>query len=186
MEMKRCNIQIAGRKIISMKPDGNCFYRALSYELFGTQEEYDVVHGVVYRTEMYNKPIFATYLIPGHDEATIDDHVKKISVLGTWATQVEVVAAASAFEIPVYFYAKKPGSEYFVWNVVQPFSSTKKALKLPVFPEISEHISLQMPTHFELLYYDSLHYDAIVSEDTGKVCVDVPQLSDNHSELIPL
>ena len=63
--MKRCNIQIAGRKISSMKPDGNCFYRALSYELFGTQEEYDVVHGVIYRTEMYNKPIFATYLIPG-------------------------------------------------------------------------------------------------------------------------
>ena len=66
-----------------MKPDGNCFYRALSYQLFGTQEEYDIVHGVVYRTEMYNKPIFANYLIPGHDEATIDDHIKKISVLGT-------------------------------------------------------------------------------------------------------
>ena len=124
--MKGSDIQIAGRKIISMKPDGNCFYCALSYQLFGTQEEYDIVHGVVYRTEMYNKPIFANYLIPGHDEATMDDHVKKISVLGTWATQVEVVAAASAFEIPVYFYAKKSGSDHYVWNVVQPFTSTKK------------------------------------------------------------
>ena len=83
-------------------------------------------------------------------------------MLDTWATQVEVVVAASAFEIPVYFYAKKPGSEYFVWNI------------------------LQMPTHFELFYYDSLHYDAIVSEGTGMVCVDVPELSDNHSELIQL
>ena len=107
-------------------------------------------------------------------------------MLGTWATQVEVVAAASAFEIPVYFYAKKPGSEYFVWNIVQPFASTKKTLKLPVFPEISEHISLQIPTHFELFYYDSLHYDAIVSEGTDMVCVGVPELSDNHSELIQL
>ena len=95
---------------------------------------------MVNRTEMYNKLIFANYLIPGHDEATIDDHIKKISVLGTWATQVEVVAAASAFEIPVYFYAKRPGSEYFVWNIVQPFTSTKKTLKLPVFSEISKHI----------------------------------------------
>ena len=106
MVVRRRNIQIAGRKIISMKPDGNCFYRTLSYQLFGTQEEYNIVHGVVYHTEMYNKPIFANYLIPGHDEATIHDHIKKISVLGTWATQVEVVAAASAFEIRVYFYAK--------------------------------------------------------------------------------
>ena len=48
-----------------------------------------------------------------------------------------------------------------MWNVVQPFNSTKKRLKLPVFPDISETISLQMPTHFELFYYDSLHYDAI-------------------------
>ena len=82
MAVKRSNIQIAHRKTISMKPDGNCFYHTLSYQLFGTQEEYDIVHGVVYRTEMY-KPIFAHYLIPGHDEATIDDHIKKISVLGT-------------------------------------------------------------------------------------------------------
>ena len=28
-------------------------------------------------------------------------------MLGSWATQVEVVAAALAYEIPVYFYSKK-------------------------------------------------------------------------------
>ena len=59
MVVKRRNIQIAVRKIISMKPDGNCFYRTLSYQLFGTREEYDIatIHGVVYRSEMYNKLI---------------------------------------------------------------------------------------------------------------------------------
>ena len=77
MAVKQSNIQIAGRRIISMKPDGNCFYYAHSYQLFGTQEEYDIVYSVVYRTKMYNKEIFANYLIPGRDEATIDDHIKK-------------------------------------------------------------------------------------------------------------
>ena len=76
MAVQRNEKLIPGRKIIPMKADGNCFYRALSYQLFSTQEEYDIVHRVVYRTEMYNKPIFANYLIPGHDEATIDDHLK--------------------------------------------------------------------------------------------------------------
>ena len=52
---------------------------------------------------------------------------------------------------------QKTGSEDFVWNVVQPFNSTKKTLKSPVFPDISETISLQIPTHFELFYYDFLH-----------------------------
>ena len=68
------------------------------------------------------------------------------------------MAVASAFEIPIYFNAKKPGSEYFVWNVVQPFTSTNKALKLPVFPGINKHILLLMPAHLDLLYYNSLHY----------------------------
>lgn len=45
---------MASRKIISMKPDNDCFYRALLYQLFGTQEEYDIVHGVIYHTKMYN------------------------------------------------------------------------------------------------------------------------------------
>lgn len=97
---------------------------------------------------------------------------------------MEVVAAASAFKIPVYFYSKKQGQKILCgMYVVQPFNSTKKTLKLPVFPDISETISLQMLTLFELFYYDSLHYDAIVSEDTGKVCMHLP---DNHSELIQL
>ena len=110
-------------------------------------------------------------------------------MLGSWAIQVEVVAAASAFKIPVcLLLQQKTGSEDFVWNVVQPFNGTKKTLKLPVFPDISEtiNISLQMPTHFELFYYDSLYYDAIVSEDTGKVCMHLSKLPDNHSELIQL
>ena len=108
-------------------------------------------------------------------------------MLGSWATQAEVVAAASAFEIPVYFTAKKHGQKILCgMYVVQPFNSTKKTLKLPVFPNISETISLLMPTHFELFYYGSLHYDAIVSEDTGKVCMHLPEIPDNHTELIQL
>ena len=51
--MQRNDKLIPGRKIIPMKADGNCFYCALSYQLFGTQEECDIVHSVVYRTEIY-------------------------------------------------------------------------------------------------------------------------------------
>ena len=50
---------------------------------------------------------------------------------------------------------------------------TKQTLKLPEYPEIT----LQLPTHFELLYYDSLHYDAIVCKNIGKVCSAPPTIT---------
>ena len=57
---------------------------------------------------------------------------------------------------------------------------------MPEFPDIPEGVALQKPTHFELLYYDSLHYNAIVSVDTGRVCLDHPQLTNIHSEVVDL
>ena len=59
-------------------------------------------------------------------------------------------------------------------------------MRMPEFPDIPEGVTLQMPMHFELLYYNSLHYNAIVSKDTGKVCLDLPQLTNTHSELLDL
>ena len=47
-------------------------------------------------------------------------------------------------------------------------------LKLPELPKVSERMLLQMPVHFELLYYDSLHYvtsyNYIIWETVGRVC----------------
>ena len=57
---------------------------------------------------------------------------------------------------------------------------------MPEFPDIPEAVTLQKPMHFELLCYDSFHYNAIVSIDTGKVCLDPPQLANTHSELVNL
>ena len=33
---------------------------------------------------------------------------------------------------------------------------------------------LLKPSHFELLYYTNLHYDAVMAEDTGRVSIDHP------------
>ena len=52
------------RKAVKMKPDGNCFYRAISYELFGTEEEDSTIRSVISRTERLNKDVFWTFLMP--------------------------------------------------------------------------------------------------------------------------
>ena len=57
---------------------------------------------------------------------------------------------------------------------------------MPEFPDIPKDVTLQKPTHFELLYYDSMHYNATVSIHTGKACLEPPQLANTSSELINL
>ena len=37
-------------------------------------------------------------------------------------------------------------------------------MKLSVLSKVSEQVSLQMPTHYEHLYFDSLNRDAMVCE----------------------
>ena len=46
---------------------------------------------------------FLVFLIPGVYKNTIEEHVCHVSAEGTWATQVEVIATATAFDVPVYF-----------------------------------------------------------------------------------
>ena len=81
-----------------MVGDGNCFYRGISYQLFRTQEEHPTVQSVVYRMENLNKEIFSTYLIPGVNEATIEEQIKHVWETKTWATHVEVLATALYFK----------------------------------------------------------------------------------------
>ena len=168
-----------------MDPDGNCFFRGLSYQLFGTQEEHSMIRSIVYRMENLNKDTFSKFLMPGFNSETIDSHIKMISSPRTWATQVEVVAAASVFQVPVYYCTKDKDSGY-KWNVVKPFFSNQCSLKLPVFPQPDDSITPLRPSHFELFYYDNCHYDAIVSITTGKVSTTPPTLSTSHSDLVDL
>jgi hypothetical protein len=169
------------RKIVTMDADGNCFFRGLSYQLFGTQEEHSMIKTIVYRMENLNKDTFSKFLMPGVNSETIDDHIKMISSPRAWATQVEVVAAATVFEVPLY-YCTRDHSDVYKWNVVKPFVTDRECpLKLPVFPQPNDSTTLLRPTHFELFYYDNCHYDAIVSTTTGEVT-----LSISHSDLLDL
>ena len=56
-ESIECLFENNGRKIVHMKPDGNCFYRSISYQLLGSQEEDCIVHSVITRMEIIQNVI---------------------------------------------------------------------------------------------------------------------------------
>ena len=158
------------------------FYRAISHQLFGTQEEHSTVRRVIARMERLNKWAFSSCLRPG---GNIEEHCTNVGTLSTWATEVEVIAAATIFRVPVYFCTVKSDSMP-TWNVTHPLSESKWLLNYPELPEIDQSIPLLRPKHFELLYYENCHYDAIVSCESGEVCISTPDLPGGHSEVVDL
>ena len=56
-ESMECLFANNGRKTVHKKLDGNCFYRSISYQLLGTQEEDCTVHSVITRMEIIQKVI---------------------------------------------------------------------------------------------------------------------------------
>jgi len=64
----------ANGKVVSIKPDGNCFYRDISYQLFGTEEDSKIC-SVISWMERFNKDLFSTFLIPAGNMEEVRIHV---------------------------------------------------------------------------------------------------------------
>ena len=135
---------------------------------------------VLFQIERFNKDVFSTFLIPA---GNMEEHCMCVCTPGTWATQVEVVATATIFRVPVYFCLVSSTS--INWNVIHPLDEAKYELRYPVLPDLDGSVTLLRPRHFEL-YYEKSHYDAVVSIDSGKVCLSPPAVSGCHSELFNL
>jgi len=184
--VKLCDEILPGqkRKVVKVKQDGNCFYSALSFQLFGTQNEHGSVRLVINRIIFRNKNIFRPFFIPTSNIKTVEDLCDQNWKSGVWATQVEVIAAATIFHVPIYFISPSIGE--MKWNVIHPLNNT--SIRYPDFPDVDvEEDNFLRPSHFELLYYHNYHYDAVVAVETGRVNIDVPILTGaTNSELIYL
>lgn len=91
-----------GRKIKEINGDGNCFFRTLSHILLNTEEEHLSIRDLLVRFENLNSDVFEKMMTEVH-KPTFREHINHIMRLGKWATHVEVLAAATYFQLPVYF-----------------------------------------------------------------------------------
>ena len=160
-----------GRKIKHMTGDGNCMFRSLSYHIFGHQEEHLATRKLIIEFESLNRQQFAKYLLEVN-EPDIELHLKKMGKPFVWGTHIELKAAASYFQIPLYFCQKSPKTNCYEWHCFSPICSAEK-LNYPqnrVYPTRSLG-------HFELAYYTGVHYDCIVSTDTNSTPKVPPQLT---------
>ena len=90
------------RKLRHAIPDGNCLFRSLSINLYNHQEEHLAIRKLLVKFEELNKDQFANYLTAS-DANNIDDHICSMVKSFVWGTQVELLAASSFFQVPLYY-----------------------------------------------------------------------------------
>jgi len=144
------------RKVISILGDGNCFYRALSMIIYGSQEEHERVRGVIAENIEQNPENFVALLPP---RRTVQQHIGLMKNSRIWATQVEIQTAVEVCRVP---YLQTPTRNTYHWLCYTP-----RTQAAPTIPQ----------THLELAHPLSVHFDAITDATTNKPSTVPPQLT---------
>ena len=97
-------------------------------------------------------------LLMNVNQGTMPGHIKVMLQPGTWATQVEVFAAATYFQVPIYYLVETKATPITPkWHIVKPLDIPSKFC----FPDGSPQPT--SVSHFELVYYPYSHYNCVMS-----------------------
>lgn len=159
-------LQKYNRKRFHVLGDGNCLFRAISHQLFGSDEIHFSVRSLLQRFENLNADIFSPFLM-AVNKPTMEEHIKYIGNPCTWGTHLEMLAVATYYKLPVYYVCEINNESMecmFKWNVIKPLCAD---LRYPVLTDDDDSvIGKTKSTHVEIVNYCS-HYDSIVCNDTN-------------------
>lgn len=167
------------RKLVKVRGDGNCLFRALSLIVYGSEMCHSRVRQLLVNFVRENADNFKGYLSSG---TTLEDHLLHMQYSRTWATQVELYAAASLFGRDVYIYTPTVRADkQYIWTKLSP---------------LPPHVSLAYPPndepwpkrldgihHMELCHTSGIHFD-VVADLEGQQCQTPPNLCPAAPSLI--
>jgi len=129
-----------GLHVVEMEPDGNCLFRALSHQLYMTEDKHTelrekcVSHMLTYRNRF---EIFCTN--------DFDSYCQRMRMDGTWASELEIRAL-----------------EEIVDRIFSIYSSDSKAAKpMPMATNFDEAMLLGMEVQPVKMSYHGNHYNSI-------------------------
>ncbi|XP_071952879.1 uncharacterized protein [Antedon mediterranea] len=112
-------------QIKNITGDGNCFYRAISYIISGTEDNHLILRKAIGNHLLETNDLFSNTL--SDEYRTVKEYVikKRVMVNGTWASNTEISAMANLLNTDIYsfndelltwqmFSAKKPGRINYV------------------------------------------------------------------------
>ena len=89
--------------------DGNCMFHSLSCQLYGSSEHF-AVRSLLLRFESNNRETFSKFLTE-INSPNMDTHIRSLTLPGKWGTHIELYAAATYFQIPIFFVRTPSASD---------------------------------------------------------------------------
>jgi hypothetical protein len=151
-EMLEGKLVRENRRIHFITGDGNCFFRALSKIVYGSEEYHMNVRCQVIDIIVRNKSKFAQF-IDGQD---VQKHIEKMLEDRCWATTCEIYAAATALQTDIFMFTPNHTNTSYSWLIFKPL------FKIPQ--------AIQYQCCITLCNTNGIHYDLILPDHGNCNC----------------
>ena len=158
-------LEACGRRINTTTPDGNCLFRSLSKGLLGTEKYHYRIRTTLFGFIYGNAKIFLPHIEQKYNcSVEIRKYCLSMDISGIWGTEIELLAAATLLQAPMYTYTQMGSTKSYRWTRFHPLAPPTNIVcdyaacieKLVYMPKPSDW-------HIELLHFGGCHYDLIVS-----------------------
>lgn len=115
-----------------------------------------------------NRDIFCKYC----KEHTLEEHVAHMKYDAIWGTDIEIRAAASYLQRPIYVCTQRSQSLEYYWDHFAALTT-----RMPASGDYFENIyhSRPLPSHLEICHSNRSHYDVVTMSD-GSQATSAPTL----------
>lgn len=88
-------------KTINIIGDGNCFFRCISYHLYGTQDRFDEIRSNVVNEMRHHRAKYES-LVDGEYRDHLENMSKNTGNSSSWATEAEISAASAYYNMDIF------------------------------------------------------------------------------------
>lgn len=135
---KTFNNQSAPKLTASVRADGNCFFRALSVLICGTEEHHMAIREAITRHVEDHSDIYRTFL---QSRGGMQNYVRSMRRAREWATDTEIFAAATYLKTVIEVCTSnrtQKGMEY-QWQTFYPLNDHHASLPCVYISHKDEH-----------------------------------------------
>ena len=158
-----------GRSHNRVLGDGNCPFRAFSRSLTGVEDHHLDIRKAIAQCEEVNRALFSGLhaAIISKSDRTFTQHLKNIKKQFVWGTTLEIIAAASLFELDVYIATETYRVGFPTWLVYAPRPVSNRRWLLD---QLESKLSVtNKRSWIELLHVSGCHFDSIKALQGQKI-----------------
>ncbi len=150
-------LQQQNRRIYRVLGDGNCLFRALSFQLTGTQDHHLELRKLITNFEKNNEEVFSGLHNAINCNTSFSEHIKNMKKTCTWGTTVEILACSSLFQADVFFATDSYCLGQATWIKYSPRTAPSSDLSRSTF---ISHLKMKNEW-IEIIHVSQTHFDAI-------------------------